>query len=730
MLAVAVECVQIWFESEVIRDPRGASSSYTRGEFLCAVGFVFLAPAATILVLRGSFDTIFSSKLPRRVVFCALCALVSGAVVALWLSIEVADSNGLVRCWFVRCAGHDGSGIVATTGVAYAVVSVFCLVIWVPRLMEAAKRVAAGEESSIFRKNDHDWVTKRRAREATGLVVACVGLSLVFVASVSLPPAAAAFDPASIRSSIATATVAKRFDVVVWYGFVGAIGWVGLVARRDPRVARFLSARRGRASAGEALFWGSLVATLAYEVAFWWRTRRTDSALETGGIVLGQLANALFGLLLFPVSRNSALVACFGVGYEHLVGFHRVLGWAAIATILAHAAVFCAAKGGGGGGGIQDWTTALAAVVAAVSLPLLVATSFGAVRRRRWEIFQVFHYLAFPPLLVATLWHATAAWYYVLGGLGFSVVDHALRFAKAARRRIIDARVVAGVVVVAYDASSSRRRQRTDDDGVVPTLFVVPHHSTTTKKRKISWSCPGAFFFWRRRKGGEDVTRNPAAFFDPGQYAWIRVVGLPGWHPVSYSSSPHDATVTHHVCVRGPREWSSRLAATIVAGYPIEDLIVDGPYGSPPPLLNRRVLFLAGGIGITPCASIFRTLLLESSSTSKAARLVWAAKRREIFDLFADDLHLCALASAPSTRRFSAALFETAGHTDDEENGQKSLATTRGRPDLHEEVRTFLLLAHQTTDVLVFACGPPSFVQAARAAAAGGADFHAETFEL
>lgn len=672
--AVAVKCSFLWFAAERRRDDDG----YVRTEMAAAVLFVFLGPLGLGFMLRGSLDLVVSS-VSRRLVSWVLCVLVSGALFSLVLSAQIATYDGFV----------------GTTGMVYVGVSAGLAALWLPVLFRLAVDAAAASTGATVPAAAARTAAARRDRERAGVVAACAILVVAFVAALVSPSASDGFTLG------ATTTARRRPDVVAFYAFMAAVAALGGAAQRWPStLGRSLRAPFAGGSRGEALFWTGLCGLLASLVAYWWLDAWDGSVWFTTSRVLGRLSNVLLGLLLLPVSRNSALGACLGVSYEHLIFFHVVLGNAALATMFGHFVLS------------TSWafaraSTVVVGVVSLIAVPALVYTARPSFRRRKWDIFKRVHCLSLP-LVIAVLWHSRTAWFYASGGLVLYAVDLGLRYAKAARTpvRVVEACVLddAGLVVLAYELDD-----RDDELKDVATLFIVPKHL-----KQVS----------------------PYGAFDAGQYAWIRVGGLfDTWHPVAYSSSPLDPTARHHVKIQGPGEWSCRLADAVAErGASGIRLAVDGPYGLPP-VLPTRLLLIAGGAGIAPLASLLRTLLLSPTSPCERVRLVWTAKRRALFDAFDDDLDLNELSRADTAHRFSAILFETApllsvARLATEDGSKGPLVAHTGRPSVADHVLAFVQ-REPHSDALVLASGPASLVRAAKDAAhASGADFHAISFKL
>lgn len=712
-----------------------------------------------ICVLRGSFEVIHSSQLPLWFVSWVLSVLVSTSLVALVLSLQMANSNGLLVClasFLMSCNSRKGSradsqtGVVATTGLAFVIVSLFCLTLWLPPLFELTCRAYAGRAIPSY-----PTAARRRAREVAGVTLAAVALALAFVLATLLPWSPVNFEPASLRAfALDGAFTNPKADLYTFYAYAFVVATVGFIASRPGPLRGFFQIH------GQELFWVSLVCVLTYLSWYWWVTRYNGSVIETLARVSGQLSNVLLGFLLFPVSRNSVIATLMGLSYDHTLVFHSVLGWAFLATMLGHGVLSYAAFDPSfrswypRSGVSTDWTTALVTVVAAIVLLGMGLTSTPTFRKRCWDIFKAAHYLSLV-LFIAVLWHAPGAWAYAIGGLAIYLVDRGLRYSKAVLHRRAEFSLVDDIIVITYASSQSgachplRARIKGDDEEnvVVATLFVVP--SPTSKKSEAALTSCKA---WRnsalkRNCIAKSMTKayhlpgdGQARFFDAGQYAWIRVRGehllepaLQSWHPISYSSSPYDDKTTHHIKVCAEDQWSGKLAAAVVASNDV-DLLVDGPYGSSPPLDRRRYLFVAGGIGVTPCASLLRTLMLAGALFNcERACLLWVAKHRHVFELFTDSLNLLALTQADTSSRFFARLYESSRFvvsTIADESGS-GLLVNHGRPDIDMAVKALLHDLDDPSDALVYVCGPASLANAARkAAAASGTNFYAASFAL
>jgi predicted ferric reductase len=136
---------------------------------------------------------------------------------------------------------------------------------------------------------------------------------------------------------------------------------------------------------------------------------------------------------------------------------------------------------------------------------------------------------------------------------------------------------------------------------------------------------------------GEDVVKvsftKPKGFqYNGGQFVQIAfpALGALAFHPISISSTPSDELVTLHVRRLG--KWSERLVELAKAKDEVP-ILIEGPYGSLSVDVDddsrfQMALLVSGGIGVTHCQSVARTLLQEKKCGRqlKHLRFVWAIR--------------------------------------------------------------------------------------------------------
>lgn len=224
--------------------------------------------------------------------------------------------------------------------------------------------------------------------------------------------------------------------------------------------------------------------------------------------------------------------------------------------------------------------------------------------------------------------------------------------------------------------------------------------------------------------------------YQPGEYVFLKhpAVSRREWHPFTVTSNPEDAE-NLELHVRSVGTWTRRLnrmAASEPAHRPDNwrKIYLDGPYGSPASdIFDSKVPVLIGaGIGVTPFASILRSILHRRRSADpgtddlQKVYFIWLNRDQQAFEWF---IHLMAeLEDDPATKdlielrvyltglraELTSASLTVAMEVYHSETGRDLLtglhAPTRlSRPNWRQ-VFGDIREAHPEADVDVFFCGP------------------------
>jgi predicted ferric reductase/Ca2+-binding EF-hand superfamily protein len=229
-----------------------------------------------------------------------------------------------------------------------------------------------------------------------------------------------------------------------------------------------------------------------------------------------------------------------------------------------------------------------------------------------------------------------------------------------------------------------------------------------------------------------DFERHPGFTYVPGDYVFLNVPSLTRheWHPFTLTSAPEDPQRLS-VHIRSLGNWSRAVLDAISKEFEAgRDPIVrvDGPYGSPSRHLfdTQHAVAVAAGIGVTPFASILRSLLLSrgrAGATLQKLHFIWLNRDQESFSWFRELLG--EIETRDPTGVLEIHIFMTAGRTD-MAGGVLDLAqhvlrgqqegdfvtglrahTTFGAPDFDRLFESFYRTPHLPPPE-VFFCGPES----------------------
>jgi predicted ferric reductase len=111
------------------------------------------------------------------------------------------------------------------------------------------------------------------------------------------------------------------------------------------------------------------------------------------------------------------------------------------------------------------------------------------------------------------------------------------------------------------------------------------------------------------------------------------------WHPFTISSAPEEEHLTVHI--RAVGSWTGALYKLVKARPKDVTALVDGPYGAPAQAIFecKRAVLIGAGIGVTPFASVLRSILLrkqrgDSTLGLDKVRFYWLSREQRSFEWF------------------------------------------------------------------------------------------------
>ncbi|MFF3612031.1 ferric reductase-like transmembrane domain-containing protein [Streptomyces sp. NPDC002580] len=402
------------------------------------------------------------------------------------------------------------------------------------------------------------------------------------------------------------------------------------------------------------LIWAGAAGVLA----LWW----SDTSAVVGpagwltgaGRITGLLAGYACAVLLALMARVPLLDHT--IGTDRLARWHALGGRCTVSLALAHTLLVI------WGYSLTSHTSVVGQTSTLVlhypdllkgTIGFLLFLSTGALSARaarRRMSYETWHYLHFATYLAVFLAFghqlsngadfvgnrpAQVAWYVLF--LGVAALLARYRFAAPVRRGLRHRLRVSAV--------------RPEAPGVV-SVYLSGEHLEELGGR------PGQFLRWRFLARGLWWTANPYSLSAPAHPHQLRITVK--------AAGGHSAALAR--LAPGTRVWA------------------EGPYGSftASRRTARKVLLLAGGVGITPLRALFETLPGEVTLVYKARRVVDLALRGEL--------------DAIAARRHA-----TVHYVVDEPVGRSSALTAHGLSTLVPDVA-----AHD-----VYVCGPPGMTGAA-----------------
>lgn len=492
-------------------------------------------------------------------------------------------------------------------------------------------------------------------------------------------------------------------DILLFYGGLYLVILNAFIAEYVTSYKRMLHRRfvvpiiNVTCSVGEALisfvlFGMMLGQFLLYFFGHGWQNTNIFSytTQQRAARALGQCANVIVGLLMLPISRNNVWSIVFGIGYESMIRFHQYLGGLFVATVLMHMFTWWSVYKQEGSFPrdifavpqtfhADNFTVPMIVLVTLCMMLIMVPTALPYIRRQNYDLFYISHHF-FMILFFAMLWHATMAWYYVIGGLTLWMVDHIIRMCNC---------INTSVKVVNFTTGGSKHITQLSYQVYSPYSdiwnYMMANFAGRSNLRSVANDVNVVGRIPQRAEDGmfSNSGANAASFitssFHPmhhevGQYCFINIpsIALNEWHPFTISSSPcYDKYTTHHIRNMKDSEWTGKLYALaqeydhgggsiakteseiddnlrrsfnvdqnenmrfmktdgsdiasesevrrMVEEHKYDDLLVniDGPYGCPFQVSRfSHIVLVAGGIGVTPMHAYFRYIYFSLKSNA------------------------------------------------------------------------------------------------------------------
>ncbi len=420
-------------------------------------------------------------------------------------------------------------------------------------------------------------------------------------------------------------------------------------------------------------------------------------------LLLGHLTSVHLALSLLPVTRSSVFHLIFAMPYERAVAYHRYCsrltylfmslhGYSMIAKYHLTWRALKATDDLDHGDGVV-WGTATFICVTA-----MVVTSLAAVRRQTYEVFYYVHLALFLPAVTFAAKHSTYFRYWLIVPLALLLIDYARSLMRThGGVKLQRARLIQG-----------------ERDRVALLTLLLPNWQWEGGNYLMLYAPGVSLWQWhpysvcgyRRRETGEAEV--DVCVLDSGSGTWsaqlyellaekavdveigdgkkkralangakktdekreiaefLDTTDEEGEEDDDADSPSTNVSVDSHTSSASSASgvYSMTLYPSSIA--PLLDLSVYGPCGhlSFNPLHYTTLVFVAGGVGITPCVPLIQQLLSLNSSASSSSSpppfiyLIWTSRNHH----FLTSLFPALLSALQRSSRAQLLLFDSSIH--------------------------------------------------------------------
>ena len=299
---------------------------------------------------------------------------------------------------------------------------------------------------------------------------------------------------------------------------------------------------------------------------------------------LGQMANICMALLIMPVARNNIWTVVFGVSWESMLNYHKYLGGLFVCIITMHMFTFWSVYQQQGSFPhdilavpttfhADNFTIPLIMVTFLCIICVMIPCANYAVRRWNYDVFYMVHHF-FMVIFFAMLWHATMAWYFIIGSVILWVCDHIIRMSNCIDNHVHVVNIttngssdITQLVYEVYNPFSDMWNsciQAAHSIGLVSESTAAAHRNVTNDMNIAGRGGRGGGFNNKNTPGTFNVSSYHPMHHEVGQYCFINIpsISTSEWHPFTISSAPcYDKYTTHHIRNMSDTEWTGKLYA-------------------------------------------------------------------------------------------------------------------------------------------------------------------------
>jgi len=366
--------------------------------------------------------------------------------------------------------------------------------------------------------------------------------------------------------------------------------------------------------------------------------------------IWGDLCAANSLLVAIPVTRNSIITWITKVPFDQTIMYHRWLGRITIIQGIVHFA--CSIDRSN-----FVWSPSIYyGFISIICLAIIAFTSIESLRRQMFNLFFYSHHILFVYYVFGSF-HSESFFRYTCIAASIYGLDRLIRLIR----------------------------------GIYPRK-VIHAEKLSDRILKVRFS------------------KNKYCSQSIAQYAFLNFpkTNLLEWHPFTLVNGPDDSF--HEVYIKSLGDYTSDIVEHVSTG---DWLRMDGPYGywSFEHKKYSHILFVCGGIGITPCISFIRHVY-SSSEYSKEFNhirhiyLVWcSSSEKEAKWVNEELLRVIELSQRSDYPNFYLYVFITG------QSCVKNPTYFIGRPDMNKVFDTAETRMLDQSQACVFVCGPKTLSQ-------------------
>lgn len=342
------------------------------------------------------------------------------------------------------------------------------------------------------------------------------------------------------------------------------------------------------------------------------------------GLSFGQFTLFCFGLVTLPASKTSMWNKLLKIPYDRIIKYHRLFSYFTLILLILHVVYE-----------IKTWTTKqiftfnlsnkignatiLYGILSGICFIILNILSISLIRNFCYELFLFGHIFSLPGLIFICF-HIPQGIYYLLPSFLLYGIDYILRLNLKLKN---NTKIISSDINLLNNFTKLTFQVESSSSSLSSSLSLS----------NINIKSPGSYVLL-------NISNKKSLFFSKNLWEWE-------WHPFSIFNENSNKS-EFSICMKSqPKGWTEKISNYINEKKDIQQINVKilGPFGYFPIDLSNEisnfthVLFISGGIGITPILSIGQKLFeISNLSNELIIDFILVSKTLSLFSMFSTEL--------------------------------------------------------------------------------------------